>query len=619
MDSQDQPKCGYSRLDTLVLQDTETGISFIVDAGGYHGFTYQEPGKEKVHIKNQNHIAFKLFENTECNLQLGENVNTTTKISISPFKKDQKNAKDCLKRLQTLLNAACQRASQHIENLPNKGGFSKEEINHLEKIKENTQNGCYATMSNYVPTKEVDAALQADEKHKKQSHHVTRDTNFSTPIKGQFASAFINREIITLDPEDKTITEKYNEFKNIFSSKNTNNVVEKMKTAYSMMSQLFPKHQLDNDLVQASKPVAITQFIDKKQGVCRHVALLGDFFIGKLVQDGVLPKGKVTHYRSTTLDLRSHTLVIYKPDSENVHYVIDYAQNIFERISNQGDLERCMRIYRENGLPSVLARFAEENKFNIPEIEKNQPLGERVKNTLEDKAEKDKSFSDILTNQNLRCPITGEVMLDPVKVNNNQTYERAALDEWRKKHNTCPMTRNPITTVEPNYKKKKEIFDLAVGEDGSGILPEEIYLADKDSLKPQTVKTKANISFDVALYDLKSHSDTFQGNDEIKTALGQLTNTLTPLAKKLKKNPTAETKKEFLTALHSEDRYLESDVTLMQVIKNIGLCVGLLGVGYLIAGAINLRSTGRFLFFAEQNESDKRITELYTGTSSLSI
>lgn len=49
--------------------------------------------------------------------------------------------------------------------------------------------------------------------------------------------------------------------------------------------------------------------------------------------------------------------------------------------------------------------------------------------------------SDILC-----CPITGEPFTDPVIIASGHTFERTAILEWFKNHNTCPMTRMIVNT-----------------------------------------------------------------------------------------------------------------------------------------------------------------------------
>ncbi|NP_001336571.1 Protein spotted leaf 11-like [Zea mays] len=53
-----------------------------------------------------------------------------------------------------------------------------------------------------------------------------------------------------------------------------------------------------------------------------------------------------------------------------------------------------------------------------------------------------------------RCPISLELMKDPVIVATGQTYERALIEKWLASgHHTCPSTqqRMPNTTLTPNY------------------------------------------------------------------------------------------------------------------------------------------------------------------------
>ena len=56
------------------------------------------------------------------------------------------------------------------------------------------------------------------------------------------------------------------------------------------------------------------------------------------------------------------------------------------------------------------------------------------------------------------CPITGEVLEDPVIAMDGFTYERAAITTWFQRHDTSPMTRVVIPpTLIPNVGKRSEI------------------------------------------------------------------------------------------------------------------------------------------------------------------
>jgi hypothetical protein len=51
------------------------------------------------------------------------------------------------------------------------------------------------------------------------------------------------------------------------------------------------------------------------------------------------------------------------------------------------------------------------------------------------------------------CPITQAVMVDPVSGSDGRTYERSAIVEWLRTHNTSPITREIMTagSLKPNY------------------------------------------------------------------------------------------------------------------------------------------------------------------------
>ena len=57
------------------------------------------------------------------------------------------------------------------------------------------------------------------------------------------------------------------------------------------------------------------------------------------------------------------------------------------------------------------------------------------------------------------CPITQTKMVDPVLGSDGRTYERSAITEWLRTHNTSPITREPMTaaSLTTNYALKSMI------------------------------------------------------------------------------------------------------------------------------------------------------------------
>ena len=48
--------------------------------------------------------------------------------------------------------------------------------------------------------------------------------------------------------------------------------------------------------------------------------------------------------------------------------------------------------------------------------------------------------AQVQLDEELTCPITAELMVDPVIAADGQTYEREAMELWLEKHDTSPLT-----------------------------------------------------------------------------------------------------------------------------------------------------------------------------------
>ena len=48
--------------------------------------------------------------------------------------------------------------------------------------------------------------------------------------------------------------------------------------------------------------------------------------------------------------------------------------------------------------------------------------------------------------QHIVCPITHQIFCNPVTIDDGYTYEKQAIEEWLKNHNTSPMAKNIINT-----------------------------------------------------------------------------------------------------------------------------------------------------------------------------
>ena len=75
------------------------------------------------------------------------------------------------------------------------------------------------------------------------------------------------------------------------------------------------------------------------------------------------------------------------------------------------------------------------------------------------------------------CPITGEIMMDPVNVcAEGHIFERAAINQWSLTRNNCPTCRTPLGSHRPERHLKQAIADWLVahplaGAGAGGIAP----------------------------------------------------------------------------------------------------------------------------------------------------
>lgn len=91
-----------------------------------------------------------------------------------------------------------------------------------------------------------------------------------------------------------------------------------------------------------------------------------------------------------------------------------------------------------------------------------------------------------------RCPISLELMCDPVTVCTGQTYDRCSIESWVATGNTtCPVTRSPLTdfTLIPNHTLRRLIQDWCVANRSFGV---QRIPTPKQPAEPGLVRTLLN-------------------------------------------------------------------------------------------------------------------------------
>ncbi|PKA65409.1 U-box domain-containing protein 12 [Apostasia shenzhenica] len=112
-------------------------------------------------------------------------------------------------------------------------------------------------------------------------------------------------------------------------------------------------------------------------------------------------------------------------------------------ISSGGDPEDCLE-----EMSSLLKKLKETVVIENPIIE-----------NLENKASLVKNRSPVIPDD-FRCPISLELMKDPVIISTGQTYERSCIQKWLDAgHKTCPKTQQNLshTALTPNFVLKSLI------------------------------------------------------------------------------------------------------------------------------------------------------------------
>ena len=131
--------------------------------------------------------------------------------------------------------------------------------------------------------------------------------------------------------------------------------------------------------------------------------------------------------------------------------------------------------------------------------------------------------SDIL--DTFMCPITLEIMKDPVICSDGITYEKSAIEEWLTIHSTSPVTRLPI--------KKKLIKNIIL----RNIIA--TYLENKDNADDKEFNDK-EYNFEVSKYIAKEpyiHLD-FEKIKELRKQFNELRKQFNELQQKYYKIKT---------------------------------------------------------------------------------
>jgi hypothetical protein len=104
------------------------------------------------------------------------------------------------------------------------------------------------------------------------------------------------------------------------------------------------------------------------------------------------------------------------------------------------------------------------------------------------------------------CPITHELMVDPVIDPDGNSYERHAIEDWLRQNNTSPITRVPLnaTDLRPNRALK-----TAIDEYRQSIKPKKQTVPSAQAeLKPTELTVSGNYADGFVLISIQPPADT---------------------------------------------------------------------------------------------------------------
>jgi hypothetical protein len=106
----------------------------------------------------------------------------------------------------------------------------------------------------------------------------------------------------------------------------------------------------------------------------------------------------------------------------------------------------------------------------------------------------------------LMCPITHCLMKYPVTASDGQTYEKEAIEKWMKGNNLSPITREPITSINPNFTIKSLCEDFKKNKE---FFVNEELKETSENLK----KKKAEIKNSLGIFASKAAKELFEENN----------------------------------------------------------------------------------------------------------
>jgi hypothetical protein len=203
---------------------------------------------------------------------------------------------------------------------------------------------------------------------------VTRHTrDFSKKLCSLGAS--ISREAILLDPDDPLLKTLYEQLqKQLPTSSDPQVILEEVK---KLTRSCFTGKNVDSlvkeNLRNGKQIISLSEFILRRQGVCRHHTLLNAYLLSRLVQDGLL-LGEVIHHRQDVAQNGAHAWNVFRAQNGKVYSLDSLWNDVTCITDNPGAINS---LYRHNVEEKI-----KEMHFSAPQQERQ--IKEQRENLVQD-------------------------------------------------------------------------------------------------------------------------------------------------------------------------------------------------------------------------------------------
>jgi hypothetical protein len=313
---------------------------------------------------------------------------------------------------------------------------------------------------------------------------ITPDTDFSLDDKS-LGSKFLyvdadidGRKIVQIDLDSEKIP-------NPFNISVLKKMPDNIKTLMDQVSQTFPKKNVPDT---EGLLVNLSDLINKGTGDAQHHSVLTTLMLRKAMNTSSpyhkIKKGSLKLTRITSWDLNFHTVVTYCPENTKDIYLIDSFHQRMFNLNDVNDRQEALEFYKRDGLEGGI----EDYLFQLNLVEKNpiSKISEKAAAKISTDQIEDYLEKNEIDNEQYICPIGGTLMLDPVVIHTggkDRYFERDFLTKWVQDKETCPFTREKITTdniqdadpkVIQNIWTLMKTIEQAVAINPVGLIPDEL-------------------------------------------------------------------------------------------------------------------------------------------------